>query len=177
MVSKYRAKKVTIDGLTFDSKLEGGYYNYLKMLKRSGVIDEIETQFKIEFVLPTDIVCLLSIEESNSLLKFLKADLFATATQWLSVFFASRPELDIKVTSTGCISSPQPKFFERDCWILSNRSGKDNYLIREKDQKLCLMVGKKTFSYYADFLVDGKQVIDTKGVKTPIYNLKKNQDW
>ena len=122
-MSKYKAKKVTIDGLTFDSKLEGGYYNYLKMLKKSGVIGEIETQFKIELVLPINIVCHLTSEESNHLLHLLEADLFSTSTQWLSDFFSSRPELAVKITKTGCISSPQPKNSQRNCWVLSNISG------------------------------------------------------
>ena len=74
-MSKYKAKRVTIDGLNFDSKLEGSYYNYLKLLKRSGLISEIETQFKIEFVLPVNILCFLTIEESASLLQLLEADL------------------------------------------------------------------------------------------------------
>jgi hypothetical protein len=32
---------------------------------------------------------------------------------------------------------------------------------------------ERIFNYYADFLVDGIKVIDTKGVRTPIYKMKK----
>ena len=176
-MSKYRAKKVTIDGKTFDSKLEGRYYNYLKMMKRSGVIDEIETQFKIELVLPIDITCCLSNEESKSLLHLLEADFFVASIQWLSDFFSSRPELAVKITKTGCISSPQPKNSQRNCWVLSNKSGKEKHLIKtntdEGNRRLSIMKCERIFNYYADFLVDGIKVIDTKGVRTPIYKMKK----
>ncbi len=179
-MSKYKSKRVTIDGLNFDSKLEGSYYNYLKLLKRSGLISEIETQFKIEFVLPVNILCFLTIEESASLLQLLEADFFSDSTKWLSDFFGSRPELAVKITKTGCISSPQPKNHQRSCWVLSNKSGKERYFIKTRDEigispmrRLCIMKAERMFSYYADFLVDGARVIDTKGVKTPIYKMKK----
>ena len=180
MVSKYRSKKVVIDGLTFDSKLEGGYYNYLKLLKRSGVIDEIETQFKIEFVLPINIICHLTIEESASLLLLLDADFYLPSIHWLSDFFSSRPELAVKITKTGYIRSPQPKNSKKTCWILSNKSGKERYIIKDSGEgvippmrRLYVMEAERMFSYYADFLVDGIRIIDTKGVRTPIYKMKK----
>ena len=37
-MSKYGAKKVTIDGITFDSKAEGRYYEHLLKLKKTGVV-------------------------------------------------------------------------------------------------------------------------------------------
>lgn len=46
--SKYRAKKITIDGYTFDSKDEGRYYEYLKKLKAKGKIVNFELQPKYE---------------------------------------------------------------------------------------------------------------------------------
>lgn len=42
--SKYGAKKITIDGITFDSKDEGKYYLYLKDLKVKGEILNFELQ-------------------------------------------------------------------------------------------------------------------------------------
>ena len=46
MVSKYKAKKTVIDGITFDSKDEGKYYEYLKELKAKGKILNFELQPK-----------------------------------------------------------------------------------------------------------------------------------
>ena len=46
--SKYGAKKITIDGYTFDSKDEGRYYEYLKRLKAQGEIENFELQPKYE---------------------------------------------------------------------------------------------------------------------------------
>jgi hypothetical protein len=36
--NKYRAKKVTVDGLKFDSQLEADYYGQLKLLLKAGEI-------------------------------------------------------------------------------------------------------------------------------------------
>lgn len=46
--SKYGAKKVVIDGITFDSTKEGGRYLELKMLERAGLITELELQVPYE---------------------------------------------------------------------------------------------------------------------------------
>lgn len=46
--SKYGAKKITIDGYTFDSKDEGKYYEYLKKLKAQNKILNFELQPKYE---------------------------------------------------------------------------------------------------------------------------------
>ena len=42
--SKYGAEKINIDGYTFDSKVEGKYYEYLKGLKAKGEILNFELQ-------------------------------------------------------------------------------------------------------------------------------------
>lgn len=46
--SKYGAKKIVIDGITFDSKDEGKYYLYLKELKAKDKILNFERQPKYE---------------------------------------------------------------------------------------------------------------------------------
>lgn len=46
--SKYGAKKIVIDGIEFDSKDEGKYYEYLKKLKAQGKILNFELQPKYE---------------------------------------------------------------------------------------------------------------------------------
>ncbi|ACQ53698.1 DUF1064 domain-containing protein [Clostridium botulinum] len=46
--SKYGAKKIVIDGITFDSKDEGRYYLYLKELKAKEKILNFERQPKYE---------------------------------------------------------------------------------------------------------------------------------
>ena len=48
-LSKYKSKKVTIDNITFDSKMEGQYYLYLKELKSEGEIKDFTLQ--PEFIL------------------------------------------------------------------------------------------------------------------------------
>lgn len=47
-MSKYGAKKVEIDGIVFDSKMEGDYYKYLKILKEQGKILDFELQPSFE---------------------------------------------------------------------------------------------------------------------------------
>ncbi len=46
MSRKYKNRKVTIDGITFDSKAEAAYYNYLKILKKSGEIQGFDMQVR-----------------------------------------------------------------------------------------------------------------------------------
>lgn len=48
-MSKYRSKKVVVDGLAFDSKKESNRYCELKMLERAGKIKGLELQH--QFVL------------------------------------------------------------------------------------------------------------------------------
>ena len=49
MKTKYSNKKITLDGITFDSKKEARRYSELKLLKKAGRIQELELQK--EFVL------------------------------------------------------------------------------------------------------------------------------
>lgn len=42
--NKYNNKKVTIDGIKFDSKVESQYYLHLKELKEKGLIKDFELQ-------------------------------------------------------------------------------------------------------------------------------------
>ncbi len=44
--NKYNNRKVTVDGLKFDSEKEKRYYEELKLLRRAGIVDRIETQVK-----------------------------------------------------------------------------------------------------------------------------------
>ena len=45
-MSKYRSKKIIIDGITFDSKRESDRYVELKLLERCGKIKDLELQHK-----------------------------------------------------------------------------------------------------------------------------------
>lgn len=47
-MSKYKNKKVVVDGVKFDSKHEGEYYLYLKRLKEEGKIKDFGLQYKFE---------------------------------------------------------------------------------------------------------------------------------
>lgn len=49
-MSKYGSKKITIDGIAFDSKDEAKYYEYLKQLKAEEKILNYELQPKYELV-------------------------------------------------------------------------------------------------------------------------------
>ena len=49
-MSKYGAKKVTIDGQTFDSKKEGRRFQELLMLEKAGEISELRTQVKFVLI-------------------------------------------------------------------------------------------------------------------------------
>ena len=48
--SKYRSKKVKVDGIPFDSKLEARRYKELKLLERAGRIKDLELQPKFELI-------------------------------------------------------------------------------------------------------------------------------
>jgi hypothetical protein len=41
---KYNAKRTEIDGISFDSKVEGKYYEYLKQQQQEGLIKRFELQ-------------------------------------------------------------------------------------------------------------------------------------
>lgn len=43
-MNKYNTRKVTIDGITFDSQSEGRYYQHLLGLMESGVVESFEMQ-------------------------------------------------------------------------------------------------------------------------------------
>ena len=47
--NKYNAKKVTIDGITFDSRKEGARYSVLKILEMAEQIHDLKLQPKYEF--------------------------------------------------------------------------------------------------------------------------------
>lgn len=48
--SKYGSQKVTIDGITFDSKKEAVRYQQLKLLERAGEIGELKRQVEFELI-------------------------------------------------------------------------------------------------------------------------------
>jgi len=49
-LSKYKSQKITIDGITFDSKDEARYYEYLKRRKAKGEILNFELQPKFTLI-------------------------------------------------------------------------------------------------------------------------------
>lgn len=50
MPSKYGNRKKTIDGITFDSKLEARRYNELKALQGAGIISDLRMQVKFVLI-------------------------------------------------------------------------------------------------------------------------------
>ena len=55
MGSKYGARKVTIDGVTFDSKLESQRWLFLKEKEKDGVISDLRRQVEYE-IIPKQVV-------------------------------------------------------------------------------------------------------------------------
>lgn len=49
-MSKYHNRKITVDGITFDSRREYSRYRELKLLERAGVIQGLELQKKYVLV-------------------------------------------------------------------------------------------------------------------------------
>ena len=49
-MSKYHAKKIVIDGETFDSHKEAARYQELKLMQRAGMITELERKTKFELI-------------------------------------------------------------------------------------------------------------------------------
>lgn len=47
---KYRNKKITINGITYDSQKEYSRHNELKLLERAGVISDLERQVKYTLI-------------------------------------------------------------------------------------------------------------------------------
>ncbi|MFK4167234.1 DUF1064 domain-containing protein [Paenibacillus lautus] len=47
---KYGAKQTTLDGITFDSKMEAEYYRQLKLLQQGKVITDLELQPTFELL-------------------------------------------------------------------------------------------------------------------------------
>jgi hypothetical protein len=50
MRNKYYSKKVTVNGITFDSKKEANRYSELVLLERAGKIQNLERQVKFELI-------------------------------------------------------------------------------------------------------------------------------
>lgn len=60
--TKYHSRKVVHDGITFDSKIEGERYLYLREMERQGVITDLQMQVEYE-ILP---------RQSKQIIKHLK---------------------------------------------------------------------------------------------------------
>ena len=48
--TKYRSRKITIDGIEFDSTKEARRYDELKALERAGVIEDLQLQVKYDLI-------------------------------------------------------------------------------------------------------------------------------
>jgi len=54
---KYGNKKVTIQGIKFDSKWEGERYLYIKSLERAGVVKDLELQVRYNLLVNDQKIC------------------------------------------------------------------------------------------------------------------------
>lgn len=50
MANKYNAKKITVDGQTFDSRKEARRYKELTLLQQAGKIRDLQTQVKFPLI-------------------------------------------------------------------------------------------------------------------------------
>lgn len=55
MGSKYHAHKVTVDGITFDSKKEARRWSELKLMESAGIITDLRRQVTFTLIPPQDI--------------------------------------------------------------------------------------------------------------------------
>lgn len=53
--NKYRARKTTVDGITFDSKREADRYLVLKSMEEDGAIEDLRRQVRYELVPAFDV--------------------------------------------------------------------------------------------------------------------------
>lgn len=53
--SKYRARKTTVDGVTFDSRKEADRYLVLKGMEENGLIEDLRRQVRYELVPAFDV--------------------------------------------------------------------------------------------------------------------------
>ncbi len=49
-MSKYHNRKVTVDGITFDSVKEANRYKELKVLERAGLVHDLQRQVKFKLI-------------------------------------------------------------------------------------------------------------------------------
>ncbi len=56
-VSKYRNVKVTVDGITFDSKREAERYGELRLLQKSGAIRMLQRQYSFRLEVNGMLIC------------------------------------------------------------------------------------------------------------------------
>lgn len=50
MATKYHAKKVTVDGITFDSKKEARRWSELKLMESAGIITDLQRQVTFQLL-------------------------------------------------------------------------------------------------------------------------------
>jgi len=56
-MSKYGAKRTTVDGITFASKKEAARYCDLKLMQHAGLIDDLELQPRFDLLVNSQKVC------------------------------------------------------------------------------------------------------------------------
>tara|TARA_Y100000034_G_scaffold91771_1_gene110747 strand:- start:404 stop:979 length:576 start_codon:yes stop_codon:yes gene_type:complete len=171
MRHKYYAKKTVYKGITFDSKLEANYYKYLELIQ-SGAGFEFEHQYKIDAVVPQQHIQKL---EGWSVNKELQLGNFDSAIEQLKIL--TKDTNGIRLTKTSHIKSFHP-IGSCTTWLLYNRSDNEIWTLKRHGSNgdIDLYRSKRVFSYYLDFLLKNNNeytYVDTKGMKTPIYNLKK----
>lgn len=170
MRHKYHAKKTVYKGIKFDSKLEANYYKYLEAIQEDEGF-EFEHQYKIDAVVPQEHVQKIESHPLNAELQL------GNLEQALEIIKSLTKETKgIRFTKTAHIKSFEP-IGTRTFWLAYNRSNSEVWTLKKHGANGTIDVyrSKKIFSYYLDFLIKngGYRYVDTKGMKTSIYNLKK----
>lgn len=57
MANKYHARKVTVDGITFDSLSEARRYGELRLLERAGEIQDLKVHVKFPLEVNDQLIC------------------------------------------------------------------------------------------------------------------------
>jgi hypothetical protein len=101
LFNKYNAKKVTIDGITFDSKLEGARYNHLKELESMGLISDIETHPPFPCVVNDKKVCLYKADfryknSEGAMIKGIETPMFRLKKKLVEALYPGTEILVIK---------------------------------------------------------------------------------
>lgn len=120
--SKYGSRKVTVDGITFDSRKEAARYQELKLLERAGEIRDLKRQVKYVLI-PAQRAFTNEIDKKGN---FKKGKLLERECAYIADFVY----IDMK---TGRITVEDTKGFKTKDYIIKRKLMLHAYGIRIKE--------------------------------------------